>query len=358
MKIPALLPMQYDQFFRSLEPVFRMLYVVGIVLSINHVMNKSTIFVGIDISKDTIDIYDAMEGHFRFENGIKGFSLFMERLSSVHWCVMEATGCYDQRLAIYLYERGIRVTVMNPLVVKRFIQMKLNQVKTDRSDARMICQYGEEQSLALWSPEASYIAECKRYQSTIRLYFKQRTALKNIMHSLLTGGRANVKLVRSIKHQIKHLGKEIDLLECDMEQLIRSNEQGLYSRLNTILGIGKKTAMILIVSTNGFRDFESASQVSSFFGLAPNERSSGSSVRGRTRISKIGDPLLRNHLFLCSFTAFVHNPQCKALYDRIVLKGKSKKLALIAVCNKLIKQAYGISRSGLDDDRNFVGRLS
>ncbi|MGB5647261.1 IS110 family transposase [Muriicola sp.] len=321
-------------------------------------MDKITIFVGIDISKDTIDVYDSLTGHFQFENNQKGFCFFKKRLTANHWCVMEATGCYHQRLAIYLYEEGISLSVVNPLVIKRFIQMKLNQVKTDKSDARMICGYAEEQPLLLWSPEASYIVECKRNQSGIRLYFKQRTALKNMLHSLLTGGQAKGKLVRSIQRQIKQLDKEIDLLEHEMEQLIRSNEQDLYSRLNTIPGIGRKTAMILIVSTNGFRDFESASQVSSFFGLAPNERSSGSSVRGRSRISKIGDPLLRNHLFLCSFTASIHNPQCKALFDRIVLKGKSKKLALIAVCNKLIKQAYGISRSGMDYDPNFVGRLN
>ncbi|WP_339841386.1 IS110 family transposase [uncultured Maribacter sp.] len=321
-------------------------------------MDKITIFVGIDISKDTIDVYDSDTGHFQFENAPKGFSLLKERLSADHWCAMEATGCYHQRLAIYLFEHGIRLSVLNPLVIKRFIQMKLNHVKTDKSDARMIFRYASEQPLSLWVPEAGYVVECKRYQSAIRLYFKQRTALKNMLHSLLTGGRAKDKLVRSIKRQIKNLDKEIGLLEIEMEQLIKLNEQGLYSRLNTIPGIGRKTAMILIVSTNGFRDFESASQVTSFFGLAPNERSSGSSVKGRTRISKIGDPLLRNHLFLCSFTACVHNPQCKALYDRIVGKGKSKKLALIAVCNKLIKQAYGISKSGLDYDRNFVGRLS
>jgi transposase len=321
-------------------------------------MDKITIFVGMDISKDTIDVYDSDAGHFQFENNPKGFSLLKKRLSADHWCAMEATGCYHQRLAIYLYEHGIRLSVLNPLVVKRFIQMKLNHVKTDKSDARMIFRYASEQPLSLWVPEAGYVVECKRYQSAIRLYFKQRTALKNMLHSLLTGGQAKDKLVRSIKRQIKNLDKEIGLLEIEMEQLIKSNEQGLYSRLNTIPGIGRKTAMILIVSTNGFRDFESASQVTSFFGLAPNERSSGSSVKGRTRISKIGDPLLRNHLFLCSFTASVHNPQCKALFDRIVGKGKSKKLALIAVCNKLIKQAYGISKSGLDYDRNFVGRLS
>lgn len=321
-------------------------------------MNKSTIFVGIDISKDTIDVYDSINGYFQFANNVKGFGLLRKILSKDHWCVMEATGSYHQRLAIYLHDQDIKLSVVNPLVIKRFIQMKLNHVKTDKSDAKMICYYALEQKVKLWLPEPTYIINCKRYQSAIRLYFKQRTALKNMLHSLLTGGLATSKILRSIKRQIKQLDKEINSLELEMEILIKQNEKGLYTQLNTIPGIGKKTAMILIVSTNGFRDFNSASQISSFFGLAPNERSSGTSVRGKTRISKIGDPLLRNHLFLCSFTASVHNPQCKALYDRIVLKGKSKKLALIAVCNKLIKQAYGIAKSGLDYDRNYVGKLN
>ena len=170
--------------------------------------------------------------------------------------------------------------------------------------------------------------------------------------------RSKGKLERSIIRQLKNLDKEIGLLESEIEKLIRANEQALFTRLKTIPGVGKKTSMLLIVSTNGFRDFESSGQLSSYFGIAPNERSSGSSVRGKSRISKRGDSLVRNHLFLCSFTACVHNPQCKALYDRIVRKGKSKKLALIAVCNKLLKQAYGIAKSGLDYDREYIGRLN
>lgn len=321
-------------------------------------MNKSTIFVGIDISKDVFDVYDSEVGHFQFSNDEKGFKLFAKQLTSNHWCVMEATGCYHQRLAIDLFEKRLRVSVINPLIIKRFIQMKLNQVKTDKSDAKMICRYGEEQSLDLWSPEPDYIVECKTLQGVVRLYFKQRTALKNTFHSMSISKRGKGKLVRSIQRQLKCLDKEIRLLEIEIEKLIRANEQELFTRLNTIPGVGKKTSMLLIVSTNGFRDFESSRQLSSYFGLAPNERSSGSSIRGKSRISKMGDPLVRNHLFMCSFTACVHNPQCKALYDRIVGKGKSKKLALIAVCNKLIKQAYGIAKSGLDYDRNYIGRLS
>jgi len=321
-------------------------------------MNKSTIFVGIDISKDVFDVYDSDQGHFQFSNDEKGIKSFIKGLTPSHWCVMEATGCYHQRLAIALFDIRLRVSVINPLIIKRFIQMKLKQVKTDKSDSKMICCYAMEQSLDLWCPEPDYIVECKALQGVVRLYFKQRTALKNTLHSISAGNRGKGKLVRSVVRQLKCIDKEIRLLEIEVENLIRTHEQDLFTRLNTIPGVGKKTSMLLIVSTNGFRDFESARQLSSYFGLAPNERSSGSSVRGRSRISKRGDSLVRNHLFLCSFTASIHNPQCKALYDRIVIKGKSKKLALIAVCNKLIKQAYGIYKSGLDYDREYVGRLN
>jgi len=321
-------------------------------------MIKSTIFVGIDISKDVFDVYDSEQGHSQFSNDEKGFKLLSKQLTPAHWCVMEATGCYHQQLSIALFEKGLRVSVINPLIIKRFVQMKLKQVKTDKSDAKMICLYASEQALELWSPEPDYITQCKSLQGVVRLYFKQRTALKNTFHSISTSKRCKGKLTRSIQRQLKCLDKEIRLLEAEIENLIRTYEQDLFTRLNTIPGVGRKTSMLLIVSTNGFRDFESSGQLSSYFGLAPNERSSGSSVRGRSRISKRGDSLVRNHLFLCSFTACVHNPQCKALYERIVNKGKSKKLALIAVCNKLIKQAYGISKSGLDYDRNYVRKLS
>ena len=321
-------------------------------------MNKSTLFIGIDISKDVFDVYDPTQGHRQFTNNVKGFRSFLGVLDKDHWCVMEATGCYHQQLALFLFDKSIRVTVMNPLVIKRFIQMKLNQVKTDKSDAKMICQYGQEQDMDLWHPSPQYVDKCKQLQGITQLYYKQSTAIKNKLHALQTRGFNSGKMIRSLKRQLKSIQKEIKLLETEMELLIKANQQDLYIKLNTIPGIGKKTAILLIVTTNGFKDFESSKQISSYLGLAPNERSSGSSIRGKTRISKTGNPIIRNHLFLCSFTASVHNPQCRALYERIVAKGKSKKLALIAVCNKLIKQAYGISKSGLPYDKNYLSKLS
>lgn len=320
-------------------------------------MTKNTTILGIDISKDSFDVYDQVQGHRQYSNDLKGFRLFMKSIKDTSCAVMEATGSYHHRLALFLYGQGIPVSVVNPLVVKRFIQMKLNRVKTDKSDARMICLYGAEQTLELWIPDPEHVGQCKLIQSTLQLYFKQRTALKNKLHSLKSKGQTKNKVTTSLKRHLRSLDKEIAFLEAEMESLIKVNEPDLYTRIKSIPGLGKKTAILLIVATNGFKDFESSKQISSYFGLAPHERSSGSSIKGKTRIGKNGHPIIRNHLFLCSFTACMYNPQCKALYERIVAKGKSKKLALIAVSNKLIKQAYGIAKSGVPYDGNYRSKL-
>jgi transposase len=109
----------------------------------------------------------------------------------------------------------------------------------------------------------------------------------------------------------------------------------------------------MIVISDGFKKFESAKQFTCFVGLSPVEKRSGSSVRGRSGISKKGNGKLRNLLFLCSFNACKSNKACNELYERILAKGKCKKLALIAVANKLLKQAFAIARSGLIYDQNF-----
>lgn len=331
------------------------MYPGSVVLSLNklHMNKDKNSYVGIDISKDTFDVFSNEAGHSRYENNAEGFRQFGKTLSEKHWCVMEATASYHQQLAMFVYEAGVSVSVVNPMVIRRFMQMKLRQTKTDKGDAKMIAQYASEQPLKRWQPEPEYVSQCKMLHTTVGMYFKQSTALKNKLHSLESQGVKTGALVRSLNRQVKQLQKEIAALEKEMEGLIKTHEPQLLTNITSIPGVGKKTAMLLIAGTNGFKQFESHRQVSAYFGLAPTERSSGSSVRGRSRISKRGHPKVRNHLFLCSFTACECNPQCRVLYERLVAKGKSKKLALIAVCNKLIKQAYAIAKSGLVYDPHY-----
>lgn len=314
---------------------------------------KDKLIIGIDVSKDCFDTWSCENGHAQFENNAQGFLKFFSTIKPASWIVMEATGTYHHQLANYLFDKDVRLSVVNPLIIKRYIQMKLRRFKTDKSDARMIALYGSEQALIPWHPDPEYIDQSKVIQTVLQLYFKQSTSLKNKLHSLKAKGLSDGLVIRSLKLELKRKRTEIEKLENELLALIKENEPELLTCLTSIPGIGKKTAIMLIVASDGFKRFVNCNQMISFLGLAPCERTSGSSVRGTSRISKSGQALLRNHLFMCSFTACEHNPACKALYDRLVNKGKSKKLALIAVCNKLVKQAFGVAKSKMPFDKNY-----
>ena len=163
----------------------------------------------------------------------------------------------------------------------------------------------------------------------------------------------SVSVVSSLNRSLKQVKKELETLESKLLTLVKQVHQDLLTRLKTIPGIGPKTAIMLVVLTGGFDRFTSASELCSYAGLTPVIRQSGSSVNGRPRISKIGNQKLRNLLFMCSFNACKYNKACRDLYERLVAKGKSKKLALIAVCNKLLKQAFAIAKSGLIYDDTY-----
>jgi len=316
-------------------------------------MNKNKQFFGIDISKDVFDVVDHADNHYQFKNDLSGFRKFSKILTEHSLCVMEVTGSYYQKLATWLFSKSINVSVVNPLSVKRFIQMRLKTSKTDKSDARMIRIYGEYENPKLWQPPSQYIIEANELHKLIELLLKQRTVLKNKLHGLKSKGILTSAVVTSVRRQIRNLNKEVSSLEVKLEDLIKECQADLLTRLCSIPGIGKRTAIFLIVLTQGFERFENSRQLISYFGMNPTIHQSGSSIRGSSRISKTGNNHIRNLLFMCSFTACEHNKSCRDIYRRIIAKGKSKKLALIAVANKLLKQSLAIAKSGLLYDENF-----
>lgn len=320
-------------------------------------MNKDIKYFGIDISHLVFDVTDSEGNYYQFKNNGSGFQKFSKLLDLDSHCVMEATGYYHYQLAYYLLESGIKVSVENPLAVKRFIQMKLSKIKTDKSDSRLICEYAQQVELKLWKGNSKDELECLQITRALAIYTKQSTMLKNKLHGEDVLGNPSKAVVRSLKRNLKQLNKEIETLENRLLILVKHTHQDLLTRLQTIPGIGRKTAIMLVVLTGGFERFTSASELCSYAGLTPVIRQSGSSVKGRARISKIGNQKLRNLLFMCSFNACKYNKACRDLYERIVAKGKSKKLALIAVCNKLLKQAFAIAKSGLIYDDTYRSTL-
>jgi transposase len=320
-------------------------------------MNKDIKYFGIDISYLVFDVTDSDGNYYQFKNNGSGFKKFIKLLNSDSHCVMEATGYYHYQLAYHLLESGIKVSVENPLSVKRFIQMRLSKIKTDKSDSKLICAYAEQVELKLWKGSSKEVQESLQLTRALSIYTKQRTMLKNKLHGEDVLGSPSKVVVSSLKRSLKQLGKEMKTLEDRLLVLVKQEHQDLFTRLKTIPGIGPKTAIMLVVLTGGFERFSSASELCSYAGLTPVIRQSGSSVKGRPRISKMGNQKLRNLLFMCSFTACKYNKACRDLYERIVAKGKSKKLALIAVCNKLLKQAFAIAKSGLIFDKEYKSTL-
>ena len=316
-------------------------------------MDKNKKIFGIDISKNTFDVMDCSGNYYQFDNNTKGFVKFLKLLNNESHCVMEATGYYHYQLAYFLVDNLIQVSVENPLSIKRFIQMKLSRVKTDKSDAKMICLYGQHQDLKLWVGYSKNQMECLQMIRLLDTYTKQSTALKNKLQAEQTLGNPSKIVVSSLKRSLKNLDRETLVVEEKLLELVKIEYQEVLTKVESIPGIGRKTAMMLVVLTDGFNRFESSSQLCSFCGLTPVIRQSGTSIKGRVRISKIGNSKLRNLLFMCSFTACKCNKACKAIYDRITEKGKSKKLALIAVCNKLLRQAFAIAKSGVEYNKEY-----
>ncbi len=310
-------------------------------------------YYGVDISKLTFDIVDQKGKHSCYNNDKKGFAKFYKTNIKDGLCVMESTGIYHLELAKFLHSKSVATSVVNPLKIKRFSQMRLSRNKTDKADAKIISLYAQTQETDLWKPSPKEVEECKDTYQVMEQHIEFRVALKNKLDALKTK-KAPKKLIQSVESKIDMLSVWIDELQKEADNLVKSYKPEMLKNISSIKGIGKRTASLLIVAAEGFSEFENAKQVCSYFGLAPTETSSGTSVKGSRRISKMGNPLVRKKLYMCSLQASRYNKSCKDLYQRLLAKGKPKKLALIAVANKLLKQVFAISKSGLPYDDEYL----
>lgn len=336
----------------GLEPVFRIDKPIAdffrLLLPKNKVMTKNKNYVGIDISKLSFDVAIKKDSdkysHYKFSNDDKGFADFTAILNKdLDVCVMEASGPYYLKLAHYLFDRNISVSVVNPLVIRRFSQMRMSRTKTDKKDAAIIAEYGKAETPELWQPEADYVLEIKQMQAYVEQMNKSRTGFLRQKEAFKQNTVESLVLNESLDKMIAILEIEIANIENKMIAIISYYHGQLFKQMQSIPGIGKKTAMLLIVISGGFAKFDNARQLSSYIGISPRIFESGTSVKGKSKICKMGMSRIRAMLYICSWSAKKCNNACKELYDRLVEKGKARKVALIAVANKLLKQAFALA---------------
>jgi transposase len=305
-------------------------------------------FIGIDVSKSKIDVAFMSSGKINikeFSNSKKGYESIADVITKDHLNInlicMEATGRYSEGVAQFFFNLNFPVSIANPLQVKRFGQSALVRNKTDRADARVIAQYAEAMKPALWDPPSG---ERRQLKNLVRQLEHMKTQLVRENNRYLE--ETDIVIRKSIKRVIDCLKSEIKELQSSIDKAIKNDETMTKQKqlLVSIPGIGKETVSRLLANLEMGR-FNSAKQVSAFAGLSPQQHQSGSSVRGKTRLSKQGDKKLRKALYMPAVVAIKCNPIIKIFYERLLSRGLSRKSAVCACMRKLLHIAYGVLKT-------------
>ncbi|MGZ3757749.1 MAG: IS110 family RNA-guided transposase [Mucilaginibacter sp.] len=319
-------------------------------------MQITTNYAGVDISKLFFDVAFLREGKYeyhKFSNDETGFKALLKVLPVSSHVIMEASGPYYLPFACYLAGHGIALSVVNPLVIRRFCQMRMSRAKTDKKDAMMIAEYGKTERPLLWKVPDQHVINLQQMEALLANLTKERTALNNQLESFTHSGMLDKQLKSMIVKELEHKDGLIKKMNKAMEELVKQHYAEMLSNLESIPGMGRKTAMALIVLSSGFDRFDDYRKLSSYIGICPRLFESGTSIKGKSRICKMGMSRIRAMLYICSWSAKRYNKACKELYDRLVAKGKAKKLALIAVANKLLKQAFAIATQKTKYNENY-----
>lgn len=306
--------------------------------------------IGIDISKQVFDV-SFLEGnlwkHKVLSNKLLGFEKLITFIEKEDIVVMEASGTYYLPLAEYLYSQGINVVIENPLSIKRYAQSRLKRAKTDKADSKVIAEYGKKNldELSLWNPESKTCIRIRQMHTRIQMIQKQTSQTYNQLEAFRSSGFLDEKLEIEMNNSIEQLRLGKEILESEIERLALEEFEQTIECLTSIPGIGIKTAIMLIVITDNFKKFEHHKQLIAFVGFSPRIYESGSSVRGRSSICKMGKSQIRKLLYLCSWSAKRWNKKCKEMYEKLITKGKAERVAKIALANKLLKQAFAIGKN-------------
>jgi len=312
--------------------------------------------VGVDIAKKKFDIALFMEGKFKHKTclntrqGFEELSQWLKRqgVERVHVC-MEATGTYGDEIATYMHDAGHTVSIVNPARIKGFAQGELLRTKNDKVYAALIARFCVAMNPEAWTPPAPKI---RRLQSLVKRADALIVMLTQEQNRL---GTAHETVESSIKEHIGYLDQEIEKLKRQITEHINSDPNLKTKRhlLSSIPGIGEATIAVIMSALHIFEGVDRVQKTVSSIGLAPREMISGSSIKGKPRICKVGHARLRKALFMPVLVAMRYNPVMIDFCSRLRRKGKNGKVIVCAILRKLVHLIYGILKSGKPFDPNY-----
>ena len=315
--------------------------------------------LGIDVAKAKLDCALRLpSGKYRnkvIENNLKGFKILIEWLEKQgvtppHVC-MEATGVYWEAVAEYLATQGMTVSVVNPAQIKAFGASRMVRTKTDKIDAQLIAEFCFERRPEPW--QAPTPSEQALRAMVLRLEALQAMRIQE--SNRLEVARDAVK--SGIAEHIEWLDKQISALAKTIREHI-DDDPNLKSKqvlLDSIPGVGERTIATLLAFYANFERFGNARQAVAYAGLDPRQHESGSSVKGKPRLSKIGHAFLRKALYMPAMVALYKTDWGKCFRSRLAAAGKPAKLIIGAMMRKLVHVAFGVLKSGKNFDPELHG---
>lgn len=315
---------------------------------------KNKRFIGIDVSKDTLDIYlHQVNVYFVVPNSPKGFSGLLEtsckhlkcKVNDLYFC-FENTGRYSRLLAVFLSDADILFTMAPAMDIKRSMGMKRG--KTDRIDAKAIALYAwrKRDELIPTRLNSGMVAQLRQLLALRDKLIRHRTAYKNsikdIHDSFFNGETTLIK--ESQERMIEHLNTEIKLIETKIDEvIIASSEWGRnYKLIQSVRGIGPVLAKYIIIYTENFTRINNAKSFACYAGIAPFEYSSGSSIKGRTRVHPFANKQLKSLLNIAAMGAVQLKGEYKTYYQRRTDEGKNKMSTLNIIRNKLVSRVFAV----------------
>lgn len=327
--------------------------------------------LGIDVAQKELvtclgkldeDLEVNLYAHKTFSNTAKGFELLVQWVKkqtdqgvAVRY-VMEATGVYHESLAYFLRNKDLEVSIVLPNKISNYARSLTVKTVTDKTASEAIAQFGLERKLDSWEKPSPTYKKIKQLTREREQLIKERTMVKNQLHAEQAEAEPNKTSVSRIKKRIEFLSKQEKEILLEITALVKSDEKtsSVVDLLCSLPGVGPLTAAIIVAETNGFELIRNKRQLTSYAGLDVKEKQSGTSVKGKPKISKKGNRFLRKALHLPALAAIRHDERFKAIFVRLVSKHGIKMKAAVAVQRKLLEMMYTLFKTNEKYDKDYL----
>lgn len=326
--------------------------------------------VGIDVAQQELVVclgrmYDdwtpELYASKTFPNTLKGFAAFIQWVNKFSEAVlpvryvMEATGVYHESLAYYLDEQSLEVSIILPNKISNYARTLEIKTVTDKTASEAIVLFGLERKLDQWSRPKGLFKKLKQLTRERGQLVDERTVLKNQLHADQAEGEPNNKSIERIKKRIALLNKQEEEIRGELKELIKSDTemQQMILLICTLPGVSLLTAATVLGETNGFDLIRNKRQLTSYAGLDVKEKQSGTSVKGKARISKKGNRYLRKAMHMPALAAIRHEERFKAVFARLVARHGIKMKAAVAIQRKLLEMIFILYKTQKSYDKNY-----